>query len=68
MGNEVELISDGDGLAVIGDAEAVERFLAAEGLPSKDLGLDRLGGLLPAGASLCKPPPTSLQTQGVGCS
>lgn len=42
MDDEIELISDGDGLAVIGEAGAVERFLAAEGLPSKDLGLPQL--------------------------
>ena len=38
MDDEIQLISDGDGLAVIGDARAVERFLASEGLASKDLG------------------------------
>ena len=35
MSAEIQLISDGDGLAVIGEPSAVERFLAAEGLPSK---------------------------------
>lgn len=40
--NEIQLISDGDGLAVIGDPTAVERFLHSEGLPSKDLELHRL--------------------------
>ncbi|GAB2732925.1 hypothetical protein ACX801_03065 [Arthrobacter bambusae] len=43
MDNEIQLISDGDGLAVIGDPTAVDRFLASEGLVSKDLGLQRLG-------------------------
>ncbi|WP_223948271.1 hypothetical protein [Arthrobacter sp. NtRootA1] len=42
MDNEIQLISDGDGLAVIGDPNAVERFLVSEGLASKDLGLQRL--------------------------
>ena len=42
MNNEIQLISDGDGLAVIGDPAAVDRFLVSEGLPSKDLGLPRL--------------------------
>lgn len=42
MDNEIQLISDGDGLAVIGDETDVERFLVSEGLPSKDLGLQRL--------------------------
>ncbi len=51
MNNEVQLISDGDGLAVIGDPKAVERFLISQGLdqlPSRDLGLPRLGKILSA--------------------
>ena len=48
MDNEIQLISDGDGLAVIGSPTAVERFLVSEGLPSKDLGLPRLGSTLSA--------------------
>ncbi|MEU1730867.1 hypothetical protein [Streptosporangium sp. NPDC020145] len=43
MDDDIQLISDGDGLAVIGSPTAVERFLVSEGLPSKDLGLPRLG-------------------------
>jgi hypothetical protein len=50
MDNEIQLISDGDGLAVIGDPTSVERFLVSEGLPSKDLGLQRLGSVLSTGA------------------
>ncbi|MEU8175573.1 hypothetical protein AB0C14_22050 [Microbispora hainanensis] len=50
MDDEIQLISDGDGLAVIGDPEAVDRFLTSEGLPSKDLGLKRLRSALGAGA------------------
>lgn len=50
MSDEIELISDGDGLAVIGEARAVERFLADEGLPSTDLGLPRLKKAVGAGA------------------
>lgn len=42
MDNEIQLISDGDGLAVIGKPADVERFLATEGVPSKSLGLERL--------------------------
>ncbi|MGB3955432.1 MAG: hypothetical protein WBL05_09175 [Brooklawnia sp.] len=42
MDDEIQLISDGDGLAVIGDPAAVERFLSSEGLPSKNLDLHRL--------------------------
>lgn len=37
MNDEIELISDGDGLAVIGDPAVVDRFLVAEGLTSEDL-------------------------------
>jgi hypothetical protein len=43
MDDGIQLVSDGDGLAVIGSPAAVERFLVSEGLPSKDLGLPRLG-------------------------
>ena len=51
MDNEIQLISDGDGLAVIGNPVAVERFLVSEGLTSsKDLGLPRLGSVLSTGA------------------
>lgn len=51
MGDEIQLISDGQGLAVIGDPTAVDRFLASEGLPSKDLGLPRLRSVLGNGAA-----------------
>ncbi|WDM12677.1 hypothetical protein J3S85_14690 [Streptomyces lavenduligriseus] len=56
MDNEIQLISDGDGLAVIGDPTDVERFLASEGLLSlsKDLALGRLGPLLRAGAGIAQ--------------
>ena len=50
MDNEIQLISDGDGLAVIGNPTAVERFLVSEGLSSKDLGLHRLKPTLRTGA------------------
>lgn len=50
MDDEIQLISDGDGLAVVGNPTAVERFLVSEGLPSKDLGLQRLGSVLSTGA------------------
>lgn len=51
MTNEIQLISDGDGLAVIGEPAAVELFLASEGLPSKDLDLPRLDRVLGAGGA-----------------
>jgi predicted transcriptional regulator len=50
MDNEIQLISDGDGLAVIGNPTDVDRFLVSEGLSSKDLGLKRLGSVLSTGA------------------
>lgn len=51
MDNEIELISDGDGLAVVGNPSAVERFLSAEGLQSRDLGLARLSKIMNMGAA-----------------
>lgn len=52
MEDEIQLIGDGDGLAVIGNPTAVERFLDSVGLLSlsKDLRLDRLGSILGVGA------------------
>lgn len=50
MGSEIQLISDGDGLAVIGDPAGVEKFLASAKLPSKALDLSRLSSLLSAGS------------------
>lgn len=51
MDHEIDLVSDGDGVAVIGDEAAVERFLAAEGLESRDLGLPRLTSALATGGA-----------------
>lgn len=50
-GEEIQLISDGDGLAVIGEPAAVELFLASEGLPSTELGLPRLANVLGTGGA-----------------
>jgi len=68
MGNEIELISDGDGLAVIGNSEDVERFLVSEGLPSKELDVSRLGGVLKAGVRSRWEVPRSQPTRAAGCS
>ena len=54
MDNDIQLISDGDGLAVIGDPMAVERFLASEGLSSKDLGLQLLRPVLGGAAGVAQ--------------
>lgn len=54
MNNEIQLISDGDGLAVIGNPTDVERFLLDQGLdrtPSKDLDLHRLRSLAGTGGA-----------------
>ncbi|MFD7461024.1 MULTISPECIES: hypothetical protein [unclassified Streptomyces] len=51
MDNEIQLISDDDGLMVIGSAADVDRFLIAEGLSSsKDLGPQWLKSVFGAGA------------------
>ena len=55
MDHEVELVSDGDGLAVIGDAMVVDLFLSSAGVVSKDLALQRrLGPALGAGAGIAQ--------------
>lgn len=46
MDDEIQLIRDGDGLAVIGNQVTVERFLISEGLPSQDLGPRRFRSAL----------------------
>ncbi|WP_134740353.1 hypothetical protein [Nocardioides sp. 503] len=51
MDNEVELLSDGDGLAVIGEPTAVQGFLATLGLPSTELKLSRLSAVLGMGSA-----------------
>ncbi|WP_143234622.1 hypothetical protein [Paractinoplanes atraurantiacus] len=68
MENEIQLISDGDGLAVIGHPAAVERFLTAERLPSKDLGLKRLGSALGTGSKSSRPAPRRPSIPAAGCS
>lgn len=50
MDAEIQLVCDGDGVAVIGDPGVVDSLLAAEGLASKDLGLSRLSSALGTGA------------------
>lgn len=53
-GAEVQLISDGAGLAVIGDKGAVERFLSSHSLESRDLGLARLSGKISAASNVAQ--------------
>lgn len=53
MSDEIELISDGDGVAVIGESTAVQRFLASAGVASRDLELQkRLGPAISTGAGI----------------
>ncbi|HEX4402820.1 MAG TPA: hypothetical protein VHZ98_15980 [Galbitalea sp.] len=54
MPSELELISDGDGIAIFGDPAAIERFLASEGLQSRELGLQRLGSKLGAASGMAQ--------------
>lgn len=54
MDHEIDVVSDGDGVAVIGDPTAVEAFLAPTGLESRDLGLPRLGDALAAGGAVAQ--------------
>ena len=42
VSNEIQLISDGDGLAVIGDPAAVERYLVEEGLMQTSVPLPKV--------------------------
>jgi len=51
MTDEIQLFSDGDGVAVIGDRVAVDRFLVSVGLPSRDLELKRLEPVFKTGAA-----------------
>lgn len=54
MDDEIQLISDGDGLAVVGEPTAVERFLRSAHLwaDSRELDLGRLKRLLGFGSNL----------------
>lgn len=55
MDNEIELISDGDGVAVIGGSRAVERFLEAAGLaamPGTRVALGTGASVAQAGAEI----------------
>ncbi|MFC8734340.1 hypothetical protein ACFT5B_17950 [Luteimicrobium sp. NPDC057192] len=54
MSDEIELISDGDGVAVIGDRAAVDRFLGSAGVPSRDLGLPKLHSVLGTSAGVAQ--------------
>lgn len=49
---DLEIITDGDGMAVIGDPAAVELFVASAGIPSRELDLRRLNTAVAKGGSV----------------
>lgn len=51
MADEIELISDGDGLVVVGEPSAVDRFVSSAGLSSSS---PRAGSVFGAGASVAQ--------------
>ncbi|MGO2193074.1 MAG: hypothetical protein ACTH43_10610 [Brachybacterium sp.] len=51
MTNEIEVISDGDGLAVLGAPGDVDAFLTSFGFESRELELHRLGPSYKTGSS-----------------
>jgi hypothetical protein len=62
--DEVELVSDGEGLSVLGTATAVERFLLAEGLERSATSLPGPGGVLAVGASGAQAASTIAENSG----
>ena len=56
MDDEIELVSDGDGLAIVGERSAVERYLRSAGLwsDSRELDLGRLRRLLILGSDVAQ--------------
>lgn len=52
--SEIELISDGDGIALIGPTDTVEMFLSSHALESRHLDLSRLRTAFGGGATIAK--------------
>lgn len=51
VSGEIELLSDGDGVAIFGDPREVDLFLSTAGVPSKEIALhQRLGSALHVGS------------------
>jgi len=48
MDDEIQLINDGDGVALIGNPTTIDRFLTSQGLESRDLGFQRLAPTMSA--------------------
>lgn len=64
MSDEVQLVSDGQGVAVIGSPAAVDLFLALEGLASNDLGLKKVGAVFGVGARIAQAAPEVKELAG----
>lgn len=54
MAYEIELINDGDGVAVFGHSTAVEQFLSSQGIASQELDLKRFGRTLGPAAGVAQ--------------
>ncbi len=54
MSNEIELVSDGEGIAVFGPAAAVEQFFAQSGLESRAIDRRKLASTFSAGAGVAQ--------------
>lgn len=51
MSGEIELVSDGDGVAIFGDPREIDLFLSTAGVPSKEIALHhKLGSALSTGS------------------
>lgn len=54
MSGAIQLISDGDGLLVVGEQDDVEHFLTSEGLSARPFSLDKVRDVLNAGAAIAQ--------------
>ena len=52
MSDEIEMVSDGQGVALLGDAGVIDRFLASEGVTARELDLSRLRAATATGAGV----------------
>lgn len=52
--SEIEIVSDGDGIALIGSSSSIEIFLASNRLESRELDLPRLSTIFGGGAAVTK--------------
>lgn len=64
MTAEIDVINDGDGIAVFGSSTDVEAFLTSQGLDSVELKLDRLGPKLGTAAGVMQAGSTAAANSG----